>query len=120
MLSIHDNEKRYRKAITVVASMKLERKFFLGFIRIHLLYHASKSPIFGLEMIEELKRHGYSLSSGTLYPILHSLENEGFLSSEQKIVDGKIRKYYSITKKGKQILNNARKQIQELIDEVME
>jgi DNA-binding PadR family transcriptional regulator len=100
--------------------MTLERKFFLGFIRIHLLYHASKERIYGVEMIDELRRHGYTLSPGTLYPILHSLEKEGFLKSDSENVHGKIRKYYRITKKGTDILEGARKKIQELIDEVME
>jgi len=98
----------------------LERKFFLGFIRIHLLYHASKSSIYGVEMIEELRRHGYNISPGTLYPILHSLEKEGFLVSETKNVDGKIRKYYRITRKGERILREAKKKIKELVEEIME
>ena len=98
----------------------LERKFFLGFIRVHLLYHASKESIYGVEMIEELRRHGYNISPGTLYPILHSLEKEGFLISKPKNVNGKIRKYYRITKKGEKILKEAREKIKELIDEVME
>jgi PadR family transcriptional regulator PadR len=98
----------------------LERKFFLGFVRIHLLYHASKEDIYGVEMIDELSRHGYNISPGTLYPNLHSLEKEGYLKSKSKNVDGKIRKYYRITNKGKKILQYARKKIQELIDEVME
>ena len=98
----------------------LERKFFLGFIRIHLLYHASKSSIYGVEMIEELRRHGYNISPGTLYPILHSLEKEGFLVSESKNVDGKVRRYYRITRKGEKILREAKRKIKELIDEVME
>ena len=97
----------------------LERKFFLGFIRIHLLYHASKSSIYGVEMIEELRRHGYNISPGTLYPILHSLEKEGFLVSKSKNVDGKVRRYYRITKKGEKILREAKRKIKELIDEVM-
>jgi len=98
----------------------LERKFFLGFIRIHLLYHASKSSIYGVEMIEELRRHGYNISPGTLYPILHSLEKEGFLVSESKNVNGKIRKYYRITRKGERILREAKMKIKELIEEIME
>lgn len=98
----------------------LERKFFLGFVRVHLLYHASKEDIYGVEMIDELRRHGYNISPGTLYPILHSLEKEEFLISKPKNVKGKIRKYYRITKNGKKILKDARKKIQELIDEVME
>ncbi len=98
----------------------LERKFFLGFIRIHLLHHASKNSIYGVEMIEELRRHGYNISPGTLYPILHSLEKEGFLVSETKNVDGKIRKYYRITRKGERILREAKKKIKELVEEIME
>ena len=56
----------------------LEREFFLGFIKIHLLYHASKEAIFGVAITEELARHGYDLSPGTLYPVLHRLEKAGY------------------------------------------
>ena len=98
----------------------LERKFFLGFIRVHILYHASKEEIYGADIMDELKRHGYDISPGTLYPILHSLEKEGFLESVSKNVGGKMRRYYSITDEGKRILDDAKKKIQELIDEVME
>jgi len=86
---------------------------------VHLLYHASKKDIYGVEMIDELERHGYNISPGTLYPILHSLEKEGFLVSRFENVNGKIRKYYEITNKGKEIFKDAREKIQELIDEVM-
>ncbi|RLI81624.1 PadR family transcriptional regulator, partial [Archaeoglobales archaeon] len=89
------------------------------FIRIHILYHASKEKICGVEMMNELRRHGYSVSPGTLYPILHSLENEGFLRSERENVGGKIRKYYKSTEKGREILEEAREKIRELVDEVM-
>ena len=71
-------------------------------------------------MIDELRRHGYYISPGTLYPILHSLEKERYLKSQSENVDGKIRKYYRITKNGKKILIDARKKIKELIYEVME
>jgi len=98
----------------------LERKFFLGFIRVHILYHASKGEIYGVEIMDELKEHGYDISPGTLYPMLHSLEKEGFLESGSKNVGGKMRRYYSITGEGKRILDDAKKKIQELIDEVME
>ena len=76
------------------------RNIFLGFIRIHILYHASKEEIFGVKIMKELERHGYSISPGTLYPILHSLENQGYLTSRKEVVEGKVRKYYRITKKG--------------------
>ena len=98
----------------------LERKFFLGFIRIHILYHASKTKIYGLEMINELKRHGYTISPGTLYPMLHSLEKEKLIISKKENINGKIRKYYQTTKQGDDLLTEAKKKIQELVQEVLE
>jgi PadR family transcriptional regulator, regulatory protein PadR len=96
------------------------RDFFLGFIKIHILYHAAKKPIYGQEFSEELKRHGYEISFGTLYPIFHKLEENGLLVSKTKNVKGKIRKYYTITKKGNNVLNEARIKAKELVDELFE
>src|SRR5687768_842477 len=73
------------------------RDVFLSFVRVHILHHAAKGRIFGLEMIDELRRHGYALSPGTLYPILHGLEQSGLLKCEQEVVGGKMRKYYTAT-----------------------
>ena len=56
----------------------LDREFFLGFIKIHILYHASKEAIYGADIAAELARHGYNISPGTLYPTLHRLTREGF------------------------------------------
>jgi DNA-binding PadR family transcriptional regulator len=95
------------------------RHFFLGFIKIHILHHASEEPIYGLWIIEELGQHGYQLSPGTLYPILHALEADGLLRSSEQLVDGKIRKYYEITSKGRKTLAEVKKKIKELVDEVM-
>jgi PadR family transcriptional regulator, regulatory protein PadR len=96
------------------------RDIFLGFIKIHILYHASKEPVYGLWLIEELGRHGYKLSPGTLYPILHRLEQENLLKSYSENISGKIRKYYKITLKGERMLLKIREKIKELVDEVME
>jgi len=96
------------------------KNFFIGFIRLHILYHASKEPVFGLFLIKELARHGYNLSPGTLYPILHRMENNGFLYSEKALVNGKWRKYYRITKEGNNALSQANGKIRELIDELNE
>ncbi len=95
------------------------KDFFLGFVKIHILYHASREPIYGVELIEELGRHGYRLSPGTLYPTLHRLEKEGYLSVRKRVVDGKVRKYYTITEQGMVILSEARRKIAELVDEVL-
>ena len=96
----------------------ITRDFFLGFIRLHILYHASQDAIFGLDMIRELATHGYQLSPGTLYPILHGMERDGFLRSEKQIVDGKIRKNYYITKDGRAALKEAIIKVRVLMDEV--
>jgi len=96
------------------------RDLFLAFVRVHLLHHAAKEAIFGLEMIEELRRHGYGLSPGTLYPILHGLEKAGFLNSQGKVVNGKMRKYYRATAKGRRMLAEVKRKISELVGEVLE
>jgi DNA-binding PadR family transcriptional regulator len=97
---------------------KITRNFFLGFIRLHILFHASQEPVFGLDLIRELARHGYSLSPGTLYPMLHGLEGDGFLQLRKQVVNGKVRKYYRATKAGKQALADAHVKVGELVNEV--
>jgi|SRR5713101_3399269 DNA-binding PadR family transcriptional regulator len=96
------------------------REFFLGFIKIHILHHAAQEPLYGLSLIEELRRHGYRLSSGTLYPILHGLTEAGYLVRQERVVGGKVRKYYSITRAGRASLVESRRQIAELVQEVVE
>jgi DNA-binding PadR family transcriptional regulator len=95
------------------------RGVFLAFVRVHILHHAAEGKVFGLEMIEELRRHGYALSPGTLYPILHGLEEAGFLSAQSSVVDGKTRKYYRATGKGRRMLAEVREKIDELVEEVL-
>lgn len=96
------------------------RDFFLGFIRIHVLHHAAEKPVYGLWLIEELGRHGYALSPGTLYPILRDLADGRYLRLEKRLVEGRIRKYYRITARGRRALTSARTQIIELMGEVLE
>lgn len=96
------------------------RETFLGFIRVHLLHHAAKERIFGTEMIEELAHHGYDLSPGTLYPILHAMEAAGYMESEQEVVGGKMRRYYRITRPGRKVLEDLKVKVRELTDEVLE
>ncbi|MBM7583772.1 DNA-binding PadR family transcriptional regulator [Bacillus pakistanensis] len=94
------------------------RKLFLGFIQIHILHHAKEHPIYGVWMLEELREHGYNISSGTLYPILHTMEKDELLNKEERIVEGKIRKYYTCTEKGIHVLGEARKKAYELFKEI--
>ncbi|MCM2532297.1 PadR family transcriptional regulator [Neobacillus pocheonensis] len=94
------------------------RKLFLGFIQIHILHHAKMEPIYGMWMLEELAEHGYNISAGTLYPVLHTLEKEGLLHREDRLVEGKIRKYYTTTSLGAVVLDEARKKAHELFKEI--
>src|SRR5699024_3866400 len=87
---------------------KILRKLYYRFIQIDILHHAKEHPIFGVWMLEELAEHGYNISAGTLYPILHSMEADGLLLKEEKNVEGKIRKYYSATENGNTVLIEAR------------
>jgi PadR family transcriptional regulator PadR len=98
---------------------ELFRDMYVAFIRVHLLFHAVESPFYGLEMLEELARHGYKLSPGTLYPVLHGLESRGLLTCEKRLVNGRIRKYYRATEKGREALERVRPQIRELVREVL-
>ena len=96
------------------------RKLFLGFIQLHILHHAKKEAFYGSWMIDELKEHGYEMSPGTLYPILHNLESTGLLLKVEKTVEGKIRKYYHITELGIEVLSEAKEKAKELFQEINE
>lgn len=96
------------------------RDFFRGFIKIHILHHAAEEPVYGAWLIGELAEHGYDLSPGTLYPILHALEEDGLLAVEERVVEGKRRKYYRTTEAGDAALAEARVKMRELVGEVLE
>jgi PadR family transcriptional regulator PadR len=97
----------------------LTKMFFGGFVRMHILYHAIKEPIFGVELMEELARHGYEVGAGTLYPMLHQLEEVGYLTSQTEVVGGKLRKYYRATTEGAAALDATKVKLRELVTEVL-
>jgi DNA-binding PadR family transcriptional regulator len=95
-------------------------ELYSGLVRLHVLYHASREPIFGLGMIEELNRHGYHLSFGTMYPLLHGMQKRGWLKSEKKRVGGRIRRVYVATRTGREALKSGRERVRELFEELTE
>ena len=95
------------------------RDFVLGFVKIHVLHHAAQAPIYGLAMMEELRRHGYEVSPGTIYPVLHGLETDGYLAREERVVGGKVRKYYDHRRRAGRA-GGAQAKIVELTHEVVE
>ena len=97
-----------------------ENDLVRGLIRLHILHQASKKPIFGLWLIRELRKKGYDLSPGTLYPILQRLAESGHLAGEKTLVDGKIRKTYRATPQGKASLKWGKARARELFGELCE
>lgn len=95
------------------------REFQRGAVRLHILHHAAQEEIHGAWMTEELARHGYRISPGTLYPTLHRLEADGLLASEQRVVDGRTRRVYRATKAGEKALAEDREALKELAREVL-
>jgi len=109
-----------RQPTIVGVSRHLLRDVLLGFMRVHVLHHASHAPFFGVEITEELRRHGYAIGPGTLYPMLHALEETGVLRSTQTLVNGKNRKYYRTTTLGDALLAELRVKLRELLNEVLD
>lgn len=97
-----------------------KRELFYGLIRIHVLLHASHEPIFGLAMMEELAHHGYRIVPGTLYPLLHGMENSGLLRTLPGQAGGRARRLYRITPAGREALRKARVKVDELHHELHE
>lgn len=97
-----------------------DRELYSGLIRLHILHHACQEPVFGAGISEELGRHGYSLSAGTLYPILHGLEQKGYLSSTEERDGRRSCKVYRATPAGRRALKAAKIRVQELFGELFE
>lgn len=89
-------------------------------IRLHILHHAAEEPIFGLGIIEELRGHGYEISAGTLYPMLHRLEKKGYLTSHHERTGSRDRRLYEITEQGRVALTDAKAKVKELFGELIE
>ena len=97
-----------------------DKDLYSGLIRLHILHHAAEEAIFGLGIIEELARHGYKLSPGTIYPLLHGLEKKGYLKAFAAREGKRSRRVYRATARGRQALAGARDKIRELFGELLE
>jgi DNA-binding PadR family transcriptional regulator len=106
---------RYRSSTTTEG-----QDLYAGLIRLHILHHAAHEAIFGLAIIEELGRHGYKLSAGTIYPILHGLERKGYLRSTKERNGKTFRRIYRATPKGRKALEAAKDKVRELFGELFE
>lgn len=97
-----------------------DKDLYGGLIRLHILHHAAKEPVFGLGIMEELRHHGYEISAGTLYPMLHGLERKGYLVSRRERTAHSERRVYKITVQGHVALTDAKVKVKELFGELIE
>jgi PadR family transcriptional regulator, regulatory protein PadR len=82
----------------------IDRDFLRGFVKIYTLWRAGQQEVYGSQIAEEMKPLGFELSPGTLYPALHGLLRERDVTVRERIVDGKRRKCYRVTAKGRREL----------------
>jgi PadR family transcriptional regulator, regulatory protein PadR len=112
---------RYRASILMSARRSSDHQdLYSGLIRLHILHHACEEEFFGLAMIEELRRHGYRLSAGTLYPLLHGMERKGLLRSRADRHGRTVRRFYAATSAGRRALRVAKARVRELFGEMFE
>jgi DNA-binding PadR family transcriptional regulator len=103
-----------------IDSKLLAREILLGFWKVHILHHAAERPVIGQWVLTELRRHGYDISPGTLYPLLKRLERNGWLKSETAVGESsRRRRYYHLTKRGAAVLESLRDIVIELHHEVV-
>ena len=95
-----------------MVKMKFDKGLMAGSGTMLVLSLLEKGDMYGYQMIEELSRRSsdlFQMKEGTLYPILHALEKDKCLSSyQQEAPTGRMRKYYKITRRGKQLLDDKR------------
>jgi DNA-binding PadR family transcriptional regulator len=96
------------------------RDLLVGFVRLHVLHHAAKEEIYGQWIMEELARHGYRLSPGTLYPMLHGMQKKGYLRSRERRIGRSMRRLYRATPKGLKALAVAKDKLRELVGEMID
>src|SRR5688572_16803105 len=107
--------------MTLLDAKLLKREILLGFWKVHILHHAAEHPLIGQWVLTELRRHGYDISPGTLYPLLKRLERNGWLRSESAVGEGKRRRrYYHLTKRGAAVLDVLRETVKELHHEIVD
>jgi DNA-binding PadR family transcriptional regulator len=99
----------------------VNREFLLSFWKLHILHHAGVEAVHGPWVLSELRRHGYEISPGTLYPLLGRMERLGWLKGKESPRSARrARRDYRLTPKGRQVLELMRGQIRELYEEIVE
>ena len=93
--------------------MSIDKSLVSGSMSMLILRLLSEKDMYGYEMIDTLRKRSenvFELKAGTLYPLLHSLEEKTLLTSYEREASGKTRKYYHITKEGENLLRKKREE----------
>jgi DNA-binding PadR family transcriptional regulator len=98
---------------------QMMQSFWQGIVRLVILHQAARRPVYGGELSRQMRRHGYDISPGSLYPILHAMERAGFLASSIKIFKGRARKYYKLTPSGLICLKEVLQSLPPFIKEIL-
>lgn len=107
------NEKYIDYRYMEVCKMAVDKSLISGSTTMLLLRLLSEKDMYGYEMIETLRQRSknvFELKAGTLYPLLHGLEEKGLLTVYEKEAGGKVRKYYSLTKEGRRVLEEKKEE----------
>lgn len=100
-------------------NQEIQREFLLSFFKVHILHHAAEEPVYGQAILQELRRHGYEVSPGTIYPLLKRMAARGWLAENGSArASVKDRQEYILTAEGKIVLAELREKVAELYDEV--
>ena len=99
-------------------AVEIDRQFLKGSISLLLLHLLSRGEMYGYEILQEASRrsaNAFEFKEGTLYPALHQLEKKGQIKSVWRTAEnGRERKYYSLTPKGRKAATEYEKQWQHL------
>jgi PadR family transcriptional regulator PadR len=97
-----------------------DKGLYTGLMRLHILHEAEQGEVCGVWVTEQLRQHGYEISPGTLYPMLHGLEKKGYLSSIKERVGKTMRRVYAITPEGSRALEESKGKVRDLFGELFE
>jgi DNA-binding PadR family transcriptional regulator len=100
-------------------SHPVDREIRLALWKLHILHHATRRPVYGLWLLEELARHGHRLSPGTLYPALARMEKNGWLARTGDTAHARARRTFRTTSEGRRVLKMLRREVTELYEELV-
>jgi len=106
------------KLLTETASEQLVQQIVRNLLDIHILRLVQAEPIWGYNIIKKVKTlYGIKIRHGALYPLLNRLEKDSLLESKREIQKGRIRKTYTITEKGKELIQTYYRILRQQIEE---